>query len=102
MELEIRNISLWMDVDELKAIKDDMEGNYFGSSGLLMDSKDKIVKAIMEVANRHWDIDYCHKEAHNEELPICEMCEEEVEHINDDSGMELCSDCFSDAGYGGC
>ena len=36
------------------------------------------------------------------ELPICEMCKEEVEHINDDSGMELCSDCFNDAGYGGC
>ena len=33
------------------------------------------------------------------ELPICEYCEEESESINDFSGMSLCSDCFSDAGY---
>ncbi len=33
------------------------------------------------------------------ELPICEYCKEESEYINDFSGMDLCSDCFSDAGY---
>ena len=33
------------------------------------------------------------------ELPICEFCKEESESINDFSGMSLCSDCFSDAGY---
>ena len=36
-----------------------------------------------------------------EELPACEFCEEEREDINDMSGIDLCSDCFNDAGYGG-
>ena len=34
-----------------------------------------------------------------EELPICEFCKEGREDINDMSGLDLCSDCFSDAGY---
>lgn len=36
-----------------------------------------------------------------EELPTCEFCEEDTEHINDMSGIDLCTDCFNDAGYGG-
>ena len=53
---------MWLDIDEIKAIKDDAEGNYFGSSGLLMDAKAKIVKNVLEVYDRQWDIEYCHKE----------------------------------------
>tara|TARA_R100001443_G_C3215719_1_gene144613 strand:+ start:283 stop:477 length:195 start_codon:yes stop_codon:yes gene_type:complete len=62
MELEVK-MSMWLDIDEIKAIKDDMEGNYFGSSGTLMDAKHKIVKNVLEVYQRQWDIDYCHSEA---------------------------------------
>jgi hypothetical protein len=38
------------------------------------------------------------KELSNHSL-TCEYCKEESESINDFSGMSLCSDCFSDAGY---
>ena len=65
MELEVK-MSMWLDIDEIKAIKDDAEGNYFGSSGLLMDAKAKIVKNVLEVYDRQWDIDYCHKEANTD------------------------------------
>ena len=61
MELEVK-MSMWLDIDEIKAIKDDEEGNYFGSSGLLMDAKAKIVKNVLEVYDRQWDINYCHNE----------------------------------------
>jgi|TARA_R110000751_G_scaffold17103_3_gene53250 ribosomal protein L37AE/L43A len=37
--------------------------------------------------------------AKKEELPVCDYCKEESENINDYSGMDLCSDCFSDAGF---
>ena len=62
MELEIK-MNMWLDIEEIKAIKDDEEGIYFGSSGLLMDAKAKIVSNVLEVYQRQWDINYCHKEA---------------------------------------
>ena len=37
-----------------------------------------------------------------EELSECEFCKESKEDINDMSGVDLCSDCFNDAGYGDC
>ena len=36
-----------------------------------------------------------------DELPVCDFCKEGREDINDMSGLDLCSDCFNDAGYGG-
>ena len=37
-----------------------------------------------------------------EELSECDFCKESKEDINDMSGVDLCSDCFNDAGYGDC
>ena len=35
-----------------------------------------------------------------EELSECEFCQESREDINDMSGIDLCNDCYNDAGYG--
>jgi hypothetical protein len=35
----------------------------------------------------------------NDDMPVCDWCKEGREDINDMSGMDLCSDCFSDGGY---
>ena len=51
-----------MDVDELKAINDWNNGIYV-SSGSYMDARDDLVKKVMEIVNRQWDVDYAHKEA---------------------------------------
>ena len=61
MELETK-ISLWMDVEDLKAIND-WDNMKFVSSGKYMDARDALVKKVMEVVNRQWDVDYAHKEA---------------------------------------
>tara|TARA_Y100001973_G_C4973166_1_gene220607 strand:+ start:240 stop:524 length:285 start_codon:yes stop_codon:yes gene_type:complete len=70
MELEVK-MSMWLDIDEIKAIKDDAEGNYFGSSGLLMDAKAKVVKNVLENYERQWDINHCHNQEYTEECPDC-------------------------------
>ena len=38
-------------------------------------------------------------EKQEEEGITCEGCDEVREDTNDMSGMDLCSDCFHDAGY---
>ena len=102
MELETK-ITLWLSAEEAKAL-DTWEKNLDPNqtSGTPLDVRQKIIDTVLENINRQWDIDECYKEAIKSEMPTCEMCEEDVEYSNDDSGMELCSDCFSDAGYGGC
>jgi hypothetical protein len=35
----------------------------------------------------------------NDDMPVCDWCDDPNSDINDMSGMDLCSDCFSDGGY---
>ena len=99
MELETK-ITLWLSVEEAKALNDwenNLDPNQ--TSGTPLDVRQKIIDTVLENLNRQWDVDRCYKESRRE-LPVCEFCEEEKEDTNDSSGIELCSDCFSDAGYG--
>ena len=90
MELETK-ITIWLKADEAKALNDwenNLDPNQ--SSSTPLDIRQKIIDTVLEKMNQQWDIDRCYKESMGTELPICEMCDEETEYINDDSGMELC------------